>query len=132
MKKIMKKINLRKDIHNRKKLKNTFTKIKTKLQYVAIALMTTVTAAMPTTASAATVTINPNTNTNALIGSIVEFICQIAFYIGIVVLITGVFMLVMAYREDNSEQQTRGVRVAVVGAALVGFRVLLQTAGLIG
>lgn len=110
-------------------IKGAYAKIKSKLQSAAIAFITTVLTAVP--ASAATVTISESTDISVLIGSIVEFICKIAFYVGIVVLITGVFMLVMAYKDDNSEQQTRGVRVAVVGAALVAFRVLLQTAGLI-
>ena len=111
------------------KIKDVYAKAKSRVQRAAIALMTTLSTAVP--ASAATVSINENTDIGVLIGSIVEFICKIAFYVGIVVLITGVFMLVMAYKDDNSEQQTRGVRIAVVGAALVGFRMLLRMAGLI-
>lgn len=111
------------------KIKNVYENIKTKLYGAAITVISAITTAVP--ASAARVNINENTDIGVLIGSIVEFICKIAFYIGIVVLIIGIFMLVMAYKDDNSEQQTRGVRVAVVGAALVGFRMLLQVAGLI-
>lgn len=111
------------------KIKGVYAKTKSKLQGAAIAFMTTASTAVPV--SAATVAINENTDIGVLIGSIVEFICKIAFYVGIVVLITGVFMLIMAYKDDNSEQQTRGVRIAVVGAALVCFRILLRTAGLI-
>lgn len=40
-------------------------------------------------------------------------------------------MLIMAYKDDNSEQQTRGVRVAVVGAALMGLQALLRLTGLV-
>ncbi len=120
---------MKKIITYKNKIKDMYAKVKSKLQGAAIAFITA--ASVPVPANAATVAISESTDISALIGSIVEFICKIAFYVGIVVLITGVFMLVMAYKDDNSEQQTRGVRIAVVGAALVGFRILLRTAGLI-
>lgn len=111
------------------KIKGLYTKIKSKLQGAAIALMTTASSTVP--ASAATVAINENTDIGVLIGSIVEFICRIAFYVGVVVLVSGIFMVTMAYKDDNSEQQTRGVRMAAVGAVLVGFRLALKWIGII-
>lgn len=109
------------------KIKSIYSKIKTKLFTASVALMTAVSASVPASA----VTVNTNMNTEQLLGGIVDFICKLALYIGIVIVATGIFMLIMAYKDDNSEQQTRGVRVAVVGAALVGFQALLRLTGLI-
>lgn len=109
------------------KIKNKYSRLKTKLFSAVVALMTMVSAYVPANA----VTVNTGLNTEQLLGGIVDFICKLALYIGIVIVATGVFMLIMAYKDDNSEQQTRGVRVAVVGAALVGFQALLRLTGLI-
>jgi Na+/melibiose symporter-like transporter len=77
------------------------------------------------------VKIKTNITTEGLVGGIVGFVIKAAFYIGIVVLATGIFMFVFAYKDDNAESQSRGARFAVVGALLVGLRVLLQLVGII-
>ena len=60
-----------------------------------------------------------------------DIIIQIAMYVGIALAVGGVFSLVLAYKDENAEGQSRAVRIIVVGGALIGLRVLLQTAGLI-
>lgn len=118
---------MRKIIIFKDKIKMIGSKIKTKLFSAIATLMTTVSASLPASA----VTVNTNMNTEQLLGGIVDFICKLALYIGIVITVTGIFMLIMAYKDDNSEQQTRGVRVAVVGAALMGLQALLRLTGLV-
>ena len=76
-------------------------------------------------------TINTNLDLNSLFGSVVDIIIQIAMYVGIALAVGGVFSLVLAYKDENAEGQSRAVRIIVVGGALIGLRVLLQTAGLI-
>lgn len=76
-------------------------------------------------------TINTNLDLNSLFGGVVDIIIQIAMYVGIALAVGGVFSLVLAYKDENAEGQSRAVRVIVVGGALIGLRVLLQTAGLI-
>ena len=60
-----------------------------------------------------------------------DIIIQIAMYVGIALAVGGVFSLVLAYKDENAEGQSRAVRIIVVGGALIGLRVLLQTAGLV-
>lgn len=88
------------------------------------------TMAMSLTASAAT-SINTGLDTEQLVGGIIDFICKVAFYMGFVVVATGVFMLVFAYKDDNAEGQSRAVRVAVVGAILIGLTSILKLTGII-
>lgn len=91
---------------------------------VSMALVT----AVP--ASAAT-TINPNATTESVIGGILDVIFKIAFYIGIVIAVIGVVSFILAFKDDNAEQQSRGIRLAVVGTALIGIQVLIKLTGLI-
>ena len=76
-------------------------------------------------------TSNTNLDLNSLFGGVVDIIIQIAMYVGIALAVGGVFSLVLAYKDENAEGQSRAVRIIVVGGALIGLRVLLQTAGLI-
>ena len=76
-------------------------------------------------------TINTNLDLNSLFGGVVDIIIQIAMYVGIALAVGGVFSMVLAYKDENAEGQSRAVRIIVVGGALIGLRVLLQTAGLI-
>lgn len=76
--------------------------------------------------------INTNLDLNSLFGGIIDIIIQIGMYVGIVLAAGGVFSLVLAYKDENAEGQSRAVRLIVVGGALIGLRVLLQTSGIIG
>ena len=76
-------------------------------------------------------TINTNLDLDSLFGGIVDIIIKIAMYVGIALAVGGVFSLVLAYKDENAEGQSRAVRIIVVGGALIGLRVRLQTAGLI-
>ena len=76
-------------------------------------------------------TINTNLDLDSLFGGIVDIIIKIAMYVGIALAVGGVFSLVLAYKDENAEGQSRAVRIIVVGGAHIGLRVLLQTAGLI-
>lgn len=76
--------------------------------------------------------INTNLDLNSLFGGIIDIIIQIGMYVGVVLAAGGVFSLVLAYKDENAEGQSRAVRLIVVGGALIGLRVLLKTAGIIG
>lgn len=77
------------------------------------------------------VTINTNLDLDQLLGGIVSIIIKMALYVGIVLAVGGVFSLILAYKDDNSDSQAKAVRTIVIGGALIGFRVLLGLAGII-
>ena len=91
-------------------------------------LMTSAMMAVPTLCST---TIKSNIDMDTLFGNMANIIIKIAFYVGAIVAISGIFQLVLAYKDDNSDSQTRAVRLIVVGAVLIGFRTILQIAGII-
>lgn len=86
--------------------------------------------AIPASAAPAT-QINPNATTENVIGGILDVIFKIAFYIGIVLAVIGVVQFILAFKDDNAEQQARGVRLAIIGTALIGIKVLIGLTGLI-
>ena len=84
-----------------------------------------------TTVPARADTLNPTVDIDTLFGGITDIICQIAMYMGGFLVIAGSVSLILAYKDENSEQQTRAVRLIVVGAALMGLKPLLHTAGIL-
>lgn len=79
-----------------------------------------------------TTTINTTLDLDQLLGGIVSIILRIAMYVGIILAVGGVFSLLLAYKDDNSDAQAKAIRVIVVGGALIGMRALLFLAGIIG
>ena len=75
--------------------------------------------------------INTNLDTNTMVGGIVDFVCEIAKYMGIVVAVSGAFMLVFAYKDDNAEQQSRAIRFIIVGFVAVGLKTFLKLIGIV-
>lgn len=92
-----------------------------------MSMMTMAATAMPARAD----TLNPSVDIDTLFGGVVDIICQIAMYMGGFLVIAGAISLILAYKDENSEQQTRAVRLIVVGAALMGLKPLLHTAGIL-
>lgn len=78
-----------------------------------------------------TTTINTTLDLDQLLGGIVSIILRIAMYVGIILAVGGVFSLLLAYKDDNSDAQAKAIRVIVVGGALIGMRALLALAGII-
>lgn len=77
-------------------------------------------------------TINASMDLDTLFGGVADIIIQIAFYIGAVLIIGGILSLLLAYKDENADAQSRAVRLIVIGGALAGFRPLLEMAGIIG
>lgn len=71
-------------------------------------------------------------NMDTLFGNMVNIITKIAFYVGALLTVGGVFALILAYKDDNADGQTRAVRLIVIGIILIGFEAMLKLAGIIG
>lgn len=77
------------------------------------------------------VTINKSLDLDSLAGGMIGLIIKLAFYVGLVMAGGGVFSWLLAMKDDNSEGQSRGIRLIFIGGALMGLRLLLQLAGII-
>ena len=88
-------------------------------------------AAAPVSAAILATHVNANVDLDTLIGGIVDIIIKMASYVGMVLVIGGIFQLILAYKDDNADSQSRAIRNIVVGASLMGLRIFLVMAGII-
>ena len=93
---------------------------------IAVAVMTLVMMISSLAIPAFATSINTSAAPTNVVSGIIDFICTVAMYIGFVVTASGIFMFIMAYKDDNAESQSRGARMAVVGALLIGLKPLLK------
>ena len=110
---------------------NAFNRMYHKIQQWTVglcaAVFTVFAAAMPVGA----VNINDKMTTETMIEGIIDFVISVAKWMGFVVVAMGVFMFIMAYKDDNAEQQSKAARFAIVGALLIGLESILKLTGLV-
>ena len=109
------------------KAKNCFVTTKRHIVSVCAVAVFAATSAMPAKA----VTINENATTETVVGGILDVIFNIAFWIGVVITVIGVFSFLLSFKDDNAESQSRGIRLAIVGGSLIGLKLLIKMTGLI-
>lgn len=57
--------------------------------------------------------------------NLLKIIYEIAFYVGAVILVIGIFNFVLAMKDENADGQSRGIKFVVVGIALVALKTLV-------
>lgn len=63
---------------------------------------------------------------DALFDKMVDIVCQIAFYVGAIIIVGGIFNWVLAQKDENADGQSRAIKFIVCGFALVGLKILVQ------
>lgn len=97
-------------------------KCKPALLAVATALATTTGYALP----------GENTSADQLVTAIINVVFYISRYVGVIFIVSGVYQLVMAYKDEgNPDGKSRGIHLSIVGIVLIGLKGILQTVGLI-
>ena len=115
---------------------NLLQKIKSKIKYVYTLCMLSISGVAVITPAFASISADSaewtgSTDINEIIGSILGMILALAQGVGIILLIFGIFRLVLASKDGNSNEQAQGIQLALVGAFLAGLRALLIAADLI-
>ncbi|MBQ8626911.1 MAG: hypothetical protein IJ419_12180 [Agathobacter sp.] len=62
--------------------------------------------------------------TSELLSKMVKILSNTARYVGVLIVVYGVFNVVLAFTQDDAERISRGVITLVVGAALTGLSAL--------
>ena len=57
---------------------------------------------------------------------LLDIIFDIAFYVGAVIVVIGIFNFVLAMKDENADGQSRGIKFIVVGIALVALKSLVD------
>ena len=110
------------------KVQSKAANLKEKAMVKVAAILAPVAGALATIVPAAGLA---STDPDVLIKSVFNIIFTLAKYVGAVLVVTGIFQLVMAYKDDYADAKTRGVTLAIVGIVLSGLQLILQTAGII-
>jgi uncharacterized membrane protein HdeD (DUF308 family) len=58
---------------------------------------------------------------DSVMGTVISIVSTAALYIGIVIVLWGVFQIILAFRREDSEGISKQITTVVVGAVLTGF-----------
>ena len=64
--------------------------------------------------------------TDAVVQRLVDQICSMLRYVGIVVVVIGVGKFALAMKDENPDGQTRAVYYAVAGIVLIGLKTIVD------
>lgn len=68
-----------------------------------------------------------NTTMQSLLNTVVTLVSTAAAYVGVVIIIWGVFQMILAFRREDSEGISKQITTVVVGGVLIGFKALANT-----
>lgn len=63
---------------------------------------------------------------NSIMNDIIGFICNIAMYVGIGILVYGLFQLYMSFKDENPDGKIKAITLCVVAIGLVTLRVVVN------
>lgn len=78
------------------------------------------------------VTISSNASANAsdLMGNIIGILLTITRYVGIALVIYGIYEVVMSFMQNQPEAKTKGIIMALAGVVMIGLKGILKFAGI--
>ena len=62
-----------------------------------------------------------------ILGNIIAVISNVTQYLGIIIVVYGVFGFVLAFKNEDAEANSRSIKMIVIGGALVGSKFIIQT-----
>lgn len=109
-------------------------------------LMTGVTALSAVTGMAATqafaigadsndvsvVTGDSTADADKMMGKIIGILLTISQYVGVALIIYGVYEVIMSFMQNQPEAKTKGIVMALAGAVMVGLKSIIKGMGVIG
>lgn len=113
--------------------KGRFGKIFGKIYSVICAMIVSINMfAVSASAFGDDVTVNTDTAADAdtLMESIIGILLTISRYVGLALIIYGVYEIVMSFMQNQPEAKTKGIVMALAGVVLVGLKSVLKFAGI--
>lgn len=93
-------------------------KLLKKFRNSALALSATSIAMMPVAHAAV--------DTNSILNAIINLVTDMAFWIGIILLVWAVVMLVLALKNEDADSKSRAIMLIATSVALIGVGTLLK------
>jgi len=119
-------------MENTKKKANLFKKALT-IGCIASAMATT-TATSALAGSdwgADAVTVTGNGDASTIMGQILGILLTITRFVGVALIIYGVYEVVVSFMHSQPEAKTKGIVMALAGAVMTALKTVLQTIGVI-
>ena len=64
---------------------------------------------------------------DSVMDTVISIVSTAALYIGIVIVLWGIFQIILAFRREDSEGISKQITTVVVGAVLTGFGAFAET-----
>ncbi len=71
-------------------------------------------------------------NADTMMGKIIGILLTISQYVGVALVIYGVYEVIMSFMQNQPEAKTKGIIMALAGAVMIGLKSILQGMGVIG
>jgi hypothetical protein len=68
---------------------------------------------------------------DTLMGNIIGILLSITRYVGVALVIYGVYEIVMSFMQNQPEAKTKGIVMALAGVVMVGLKTVLTSIGVI-
>lgn len=116
-----------------KKTNNLFRKISAAISTTAFAVSMM---AMPAYAGgfseSVTISNTDNLDAGSLMGKIIGILLTITRFVGVALVIYGVYEIVMSFMQNQPEAKTKGIIMALAGVVMIALKSVLQGMGIIG
>lgn len=87
--------------------------------------------AMTASASGVTIKVDDSASMEGVMGNVVGFMCSIARYIGIGLLVYGAIQLYMSFKDENPDGKIKAISFCVVAIGLISIKTALKLMGII-
>ena len=83
----------------------------------------------PAPGAGTSVTVNDNATMDAVMGNVIGFLLTMTRWVGVALLIYGVYEIVMSFMQNQPEAKTKGIIMAFAGVVLIALKSALSLMG---
>lgn len=98
----------------------------------AMASMSATTAFAASFGEDVTVTANGSTNATAMMGKIIGILLTITRFVGVALVVYGVYEVVMSFMQNQPEAKTKGIIMALAGVVMTALKSILVAIKIVG
>ncbi len=115
-------------------MKNAIQFIKTKANNfkngVVMGMMTGMSLVSGVNAAAPTVTVDEGTTAESAMGAVIGVVLTIMRYVGVAMVIYGIYEIVMSIQNNQPEAKTKGIIMALSGVVMIAIKSLISAFGI--
>lgn len=127
----MRKFELKKVFAQKEKKASMFRKASVAMGITGAMMAMTSTAALASFNESVTVT-STNLDASKMMGKILGILLTITRFVGVALIIYGVYEVVMSFMQNQPEAKTKGIIMALAGVVMTALKSILKSLGVIG